>query len=341
MGTCLVWGLIFTLSSIIFAVNPSFAGSLPNDASIFSESLTTPLDDLFLAPLTDQPTMSSALDQVASPSLFDMLEEDSDTDPSELLSWDSSEYENENQASSILDPPPLYNDDVILPDSFQPGPVDDCSSATSDQSPLFLSPPAASAAVTLGKPRVRRLDKKNNNNGAELCPLPATKDSSGAAPNYGDFFPDLPGVSRLRFLPEWNTNVEEALKNRNHNSLCSVYFAGRFPWGLCASKDGRDVELMGGQVVNLALFGFLNLYRVWRGIFGKFNFVCVCEWKVVFRSFFLSSFPFLFFFFGFTHIFSSISIPNTSINSIIFNQPTHSPHLTPFLISSNVLLLIP
>lgn len=272
MGSFLVWGLIFTLPSIIFVMNPSFAGSLPNDASIFSEPLTTPLDDLLLAPLTDQPAISSALDQVASPSLLGMLEEDSDTDPSELLSWDLSEYENENEASSILDPPPLYNDDVILSDSFQPGLVDDCSSATSDQSLLFLSPPpaVAAAAVTLGKPRVRRLDKKNNNNGAELCPFPATKDSSGAAPNYGDFFPDLPGVSRLRFLPDWNTNVEEALKNSNHNSLCSVYFAGRFPWGLCASRDGGDVGLIGGHVVNSALYGLLTLYRVRRAIYGKF-----------------------------------------------------------------------
>lgn len=253
MGSRLWRGLIFILSNLVFAMNPNSARSL-SDASIFSETLP-PFDSS--ASSTDQPIITSPLDQVASPSLFD-TSDDSNIDTPESLSWDESKEEDDT--NSILNSS-FFNNDLIVADSPQPG---DCS-MTSES--LLLPPPAAS----LGRPRVRRRDSKNknnnvNNNDPGFCPLQA---ESSPAPENEDLFPDLPGLRTLRLLPDWDVRVREAAKNRNHNSLCWVYFAGAFPWGVCSSGDIYDVELMQGQMFALALWGVLHLYRVMRATFGK------------------------------------------------------------------------
>ena len=73
-------------------------------------------------------------------------------------------------------------------------------------------------------------------------------------------------------LPGWNTRVEESSKNKNHNKLCSVYFNGHFPWGVCSSGDGYDVQPMDGLLMHLALFGLLKLYKISHGTLGTLDF---------------------------------------------------------------------
>ena len=243
------------LAFIVLGVNSDSKRSL-HDESIFSESLA-PLD--LSTPSTNQPAISP-LDHVALPSLFDTAGGLSNTDPSDLLFWDGSEEENE--ASSSLNPSLFSDDDILLADS--PQPVADCSTT----SEFFLSP---STDPLVGKSRrLRRLDQASTN--SQLCPLPSTADPPSNAPNNDGFPTDLPGLAQLRMLPNWNTRVQESTKNKNHNKICSVYFTGAFPWGVCSSGDGYDVEFLDGYLMHLALFGTLRLYKISHGTLGEFTF---------------------------------------------------------------------
>lgn len=269
-------GWIVVLSSIVVALNPHSARSL-SDESIFSES-APPMD--FSTPSTDQPVISP-LDQVASPSLFDTAELSNTitTDPFSLVESDI-ENENENDVGSVLNPSLFNSNDIILADS--PQSVIDCS-ATSE----FLLPNTAS----VGKSRVRRLDNpKNDHLISGLCPLPAATDHGGAAASDDGFPTDLPGLGQLRMSPNWNTRVRESSKNKLHNSLCHVYFAGAFPWGVCSSGTNDDVELLSGQMIRLPLFGPLMLYKVSHAMLGMLRVFFI----YFFNALLFSLFAFLF-----------------------------------------------
>lgn len=244
MCSLLVLGLMLILPSIVSAVDLDSATSL-DDALITSDPM--PLDLLALS--SDQPVFSP-LDQIASPPLFDAG--NSNTDASESLPWSEGGNQLENDASSILSPP---LDGTILADT----------PPLADSPPMANPPQMADCSATseflpaLGKSRVRRLDD------ARLCPLPA---NSGAAK---DGFPDLPGLRKLRLMPGWDEKVEKASEDEDHNMICSVYFYGYFPWGLCSSGWADDITLMGGPVLNLGLFGPLDVYTVSRGMLSTFD----------------------------------------------------------------------
>lgn len=260
MCTGRVRGWIFIFAYFVVAVNPSSARSL-DDESIFSDTFT-PLDSS--TPSTDQ-SVISPLDQVALPSFFDTARLGNPDDTSDQLFSDQSE--DENEASSVLNPSLFDNNNIILADSPKSG--SDCSPT----SELFLSP---AADPSIGKSRrARGLDNANadsNSNSisnSEICPLPSKADSIGSIPN-SDGFPDLPGLQRLRVLPDWNTRVRESALNKNHNSLCYVYFQGIFPWGVCSSGDIYDVQWMEHQYQHWEMWGLLKYYKIQHGTLGTF-----------------------------------------------------------------------